>query len=332
MLNLYTTHPIWCRHFHIYLAVDTLMSQSFFWFFFPLRLNPNFGQRDTAHTALPITPWWGTFCFSCGRVWVEQQVCDRSFSPGHGPAAGQISGETGHGGSLPVVYENWAAKMSPFHHRYRMHSSSVCLLSQAWCCTIKTDLDWHRWQLFVSKLHLAHSCCVIVRDWVTLKCANLLFRSLHRLSLSWMIDYLIVCADPPPEAKLCGADIASVSPDLLHTLHLSTVEDRERLLSAIYAELHPPTRLTHRLDALLGTCSVIYTHRRPVKHSPWRLADVSAESPTPCDVETLAEALASMNKSKSSPHVSCLSMGRRSLKLRCTFSQLSELDYDFHHL
>lgn len=71
-----------------------------------------------------------------------------------------------------------------------------------------------------------------------------------------MIDYSIGCADSLPEAKLCGADIASVSLDLLHTLHVSAVEDRERLLSAIYKELHPPTRLTQRLDALLGTGSL----------------------------------------------------------------------------
>lgn len=58
----------------------------------------------------------------------------------------------------------------------------------------------------------------------------------------------------------------------------------------------------------------------------------SAESPDPCDVETLAAALASMNKSKSSPHVSCLSMGRRSLKLRWTFTDLPELNYHLHHL
>ncbi|TWW78681.1 hypothetical protein D4764_11G0008020, partial [Takifugu flavidus] len=93
------------------------------------------------------------------------------------------------------------------------------------------------------------------------------------------------------EAKLCGADIASASLDLLHTLRISTVEDREQLLSAIYTELHPPTQLTQRLDALL-------------------------ESPNPCDLQTFAAALASMNKSKSSPHVSCLNMRQRSLKLR----------------
>lgn len=135
-----------------------------------------------------------------------------------------------------------------------------------------------------------------------------------------MIDSLIVCADLLPEAKLCGADIVSVSLDLLHTLHISTVEDRERLLSAIYTELHPPTQLTQRLDTLLGTGDFT-TSRPPGKPSSWCLADFFTESPNPCDVETLAAALVSMNKSKSSSHVSCLSMGRRSLRLRCTFSE-----------
>lgn len=73
-----------------------------------------------------------------------------------------------------------------------------------------------------------------------------------------MIDFtslqsFVIC---PPEAKLCGTDIAAVSLDLLHTLRISTVEDRERLLSAIYTELHPPTQLTQKLDALLGTVSL----------------------------------------------------------------------------
>lgn len=71
-----------------------------------------------------------------------------------------------------------------------------------------------------------------------------------------MIDYSFFSADLLPEAKLCGADITLVSLDLIHTLHISSVEDREKLLSAIYTELHPPTRLTQRLDALLGTGSL----------------------------------------------------------------------------
>lgn len=55
------------------------------------------------------------------------------------------------------------------------------------------------------------------------------------------------------EAKLRGADIASVDMDLLGTLQITTLDERERLLSAIYDELHPPTAVTQRLDSLLGT-------------------------------------------------------------------------------
>lgn len=55
------------------------------------------------------------------------------------------------------------------------------------------------------------------------------------------------------EAKLCGADIASVNVNTLDTLHIATLEDREQLLSAIYNELHPPSATTQRLDSLLGT-------------------------------------------------------------------------------
>lgn len=93
------------------------------------------------------------------------------------------------------------------------------------------------------------------------------------------------------EAKLRGADIAAVDMDILDTLHITTLEDREHLLSAIYNELHPPNAVTQRLDSLL-------------------------ESVGPADIKTFTETLASMSKSRSSPHVSCLSANRRSLKLR----------------
>ncbi|GAA6213988.1 uncharacterized protein LOC116051362 [Lates japonicus] len=93
------------------------------------------------------------------------------------------------------------------------------------------------------------------------------------------------------EAKLCGADIASVDVNTLDILHITALEDREQLLSAIYNELHPPSTITQRLDSLL-------------------------ESLGPNNVETFTATLVSMSKSKSSPHVSCLSMNRRSLKLR----------------
>lgn len=39
----------------------------------------------------------------------------------------------------------------------------------------------------------------------------------------------------------------------LDVLHITTLEDREQLLSAIYNELHPPTTITQRIDSLLGT-------------------------------------------------------------------------------
>ncbi|KAL3050115.1 hypothetical protein OYC64_012207 [Pagothenia borchgrevinki] len=93
------------------------------------------------------------------------------------------------------------------------------------------------------------------------------------------------------EVKLCGADIASVDVNTLDILHINTLEERELLLSAIYNELHPPSTVTQRLNSLL-------------------------ESIGPNNVETFTTTLVSMSKSKSSPHVSCLSRNRRSLKLR----------------
>lgn len=54
------------------------------------------------------------------------------------------------------------------------------------------------------------------------------------------------------EAKLCGSDIASVDANTLDILHISSLEDREQLLSAIYNALHPPSTITQTLDSLLG--------------------------------------------------------------------------------
>ncbi|XP_038123463.1 uncharacterized protein LOC119771504 isoform X2 [Cyprinodon tularosa] len=93
------------------------------------------------------------------------------------------------------------------------------------------------------------------------------------------------------EAKLCGSDIASVDVSTLDILHISSLEDKERLLSAIYKELHPPSTITQTIDSLL-------------------------ESLGPSNVETFTAALGSMSRSTSSPHVSCLSMNQRSFKLR----------------
>ncbi|XP_029962420.1 uncharacterized protein LOC115399270 [Salarias fasciatus] len=93
------------------------------------------------------------------------------------------------------------------------------------------------------------------------------------------------------EAKLSGAEIASVDVKTLDILQIVSLEEREQLLSAIYNELHPPSTASQTLDSLL-------------------------ESEGPNNVETFTATLVSMTKSKSSPHVSCLSMNRRSLKLR----------------
>ncbi|XP_047206963.1 uncharacterized protein LOC124858793 [Girardinichthys multiradiatus] len=93
------------------------------------------------------------------------------------------------------------------------------------------------------------------------------------------------------EAKLCGSDIASVDANTLDILHISSLEDRERLLSAIYNELHPPSTITQTLESLL-------------------------ESLGPNNVESFTASMASMRRSTSSTHVSCLNMNRRSLKFR----------------
>ncbi|XP_026165572.1 uncharacterized protein LOC113131991 [Mastacembelus armatus] len=93
------------------------------------------------------------------------------------------------------------------------------------------------------------------------------------------------------EAKLCGADLASVGMNTLDILHITTSEDREQLLSAIYNELHPPSSITQRLDSLI-------------------------ESVGPNNVETSTAALVSVSKSKSFPHVGCLSRTQRSFTFR----------------
>lgn len=61
---------------------------------------------------------------------------------------------------------------------------------------------------------------------------------------------LTVCV---PDVNLCGADVASVDVNTLDVLHITTLEEREKLLSAVYKELHPSSPITQRLDSLLGT-------------------------------------------------------------------------------
>ncbi|KAM8860057.1 uncharacterized protein AB9W97_019787 isoform 2-T3 [Spinachia spinachia] len=95
------------------------------------------------------------------------------------------------------------------------------------------------------------------------------------------------------DVNLCGADVASVDVNTLDVLHITTLEEREQLLSAIYKELHPSCPITQRLDSLIDSLGSN-------------------------NVETFTATLVSMSKSKSAPHVSCLSMNRRSLKRRNT--------------
>ncbi|XP_015218213.2 uncharacterized protein [Lepisosteus oculatus] len=54
-------------------------------------------------------------------------------------------------------------------------------------------------------------------------------------------------------ANLRGSHIASIDLEILDLLHVSTPEERECLLSAVYRELHPPDTTTQELDTLLET-------------------------------------------------------------------------------
>ncbi|CAM4726079.1 unnamed protein product [Leuciscus chuanchicus] len=93
------------------------------------------------------------------------------------------------------------------------------------------------------------------------------------------------------EAEFSGSHIASIDLHTLEILQLSNLEERERLLSAIYHELHPPNATTQRLNSLL-------------------------ERFGPHNVEKFTAALVSMTKSKSSPQVSSINMNRCSFKFR----------------
>ncbi|CAB1311716.1 unnamed protein product [Coregonus sp. 'balchen'] len=95
------------------------------------------------------------------------------------------------------------------------------------------------------------------------------------------------------EAELCGADIASIDLTTLEVLHISSLEEREQLLSAVYRELHPPSTTSQRLDSLLET----FGHN---------------------NIEKFTAAVVTMSQSKSSPHVSCLNMNQmKSFTFRC---------------
>ncbi|XP_067277821.1 uncharacterized protein [Pseudorasbora parva] len=93
------------------------------------------------------------------------------------------------------------------------------------------------------------------------------------------------------EAEFSGSHIASIDLHTLEILQLSNLEERERLLSAIYHELHPPNATTQRLNSLL-------------------------ERFGPHNVEKFTAALVSMTKSKSSPQIGSINTNRCSFKFR----------------
>ncbi|XP_045558239.1 uncharacterized protein [Salmo salar] len=95
------------------------------------------------------------------------------------------------------------------------------------------------------------------------------------------------------EAELCGTDIASIDLTTLEVLHISSLEEREQLLSAVYRELHPPSTTSRKLDSLLETFG-------------------------PNNIQKFTAALVTMSQSKSSQRVSCLNMNqKKSFKFRC---------------
>ncbi|KAL7841412.1 hypothetical protein SRHO_G00251030 [Serrasalmus rhombeus] len=93
------------------------------------------------------------------------------------------------------------------------------------------------------------------------------------------------------EAELSGSHIACIDLNTLDVLQVSGLEEREKLLSAIYKELHPPNPTTQKLDSLLETFG-------------------------PNNVEKFTAALMSMTKSKSSPQINCVTMNQHSHKFR----------------
>ncbi|XP_066507360.1 putative leucine-rich repeat-containing protein DDB_G0290503 isoform X2 [Hoplias malabaricus] len=93
------------------------------------------------------------------------------------------------------------------------------------------------------------------------------------------------------EAELNGSHIACIDLRTLDILQVSGVEEREKLLSAIYKELHPPNTTTEKLDSLLETFG-------------------------PNNVEKFTAALVSMTKSKSLPQINSITRNQNSHKFR----------------
>lgn len=54
------------------------------------------------------------------------------------------------------------------------------------------------------------------------------------------------------DADLQGYHISAIGQNILDTLHLTTTEEKERLLSTVYKELHPNNIVSQSLETLLG--------------------------------------------------------------------------------
>uniref|UniRef100_A0AAV2JL63 SAM domain-containing protein n=1 Tax=Knipowitschia caucasica TaxID=637954 RepID=A0AAV2JL63_KNICA len=93
------------------------------------------------------------------------------------------------------------------------------------------------------------------------------------------------------DAQLSGEDLASISMNILESLQITTMEDREHLLSAIFNELDNPSDISQKINSAFEPLG---SNNGPLH---------SASFP-------------SMSKSTSSPHLSCLTRNRRSLKLK----------------
>lgn len=59
------------------------------------------------------------------------------------------------------------------------------------------------------------------------------------------------------EAQLCGEDMASINMNILETLQITTMEDREHLLSAVYNELDRPRNITQKTNNVFGIAADI---------------------------------------------------------------------------
>lgn len=119
--------------------------------------------------------------------------------------------------------------------------------------------------------------------------------------------------------------MASVDANTLDILQVTSLEDREQLLSAVYTELHPPSTFSRTLDSLIGTLTLR-------KSAPFCGCKILCfvfsvtESSSQSNVETFTATLASMTKSTSAPHVGCLALNRRSLNLRCDLLSHTQTD------